>query len=84
QWAINANTTDAGCAGARRFAFVAGFAPPYAPCPMPEPEPEMEDERRGWRDWFGIGEPNGTAPAPIAAQQSEQAHQPRTEREYER
>ena len=56
QWVINGNTTDAGCAGARRFAFVAGFAPGYAPCPMPEPEPELDDERNGWRDWFGIGD----------------------------
>ena len=37
QWVIDSNTTDAGCAGARRFAFVAGFAPPYAPCPAPQP-----------------------------------------------
>ncbi|MBA3486559.1 MAG: penicillin-binding protein 1B [Lysobacter sp.] len=80
QWVINANTTDAGCAGAHRFAFVAGFAPPYAPCPMPQPEPELEDERRGWRDWFGIDEPTGTAPAPIATQR---ADQPPTEPEYE-
>ncbi|MGH8078778.1 MAG: penicillin-binding transpeptidase domain-containing protein, partial [Lysobacter sp.] len=37
QWVVGSNTTDAGCAGARRFPFVAGFAPAYAPCPAPQP-----------------------------------------------
>ncbi len=53
QWVIGNNTTDADCAGARRFAFVAGFAPPYTPCPLPQPE--QESEGRSWRDWFGFG-----------------------------
>ncbi len=53
QWVIGNNTTDANCAGARRFAFVAGFAPPYTPCPMPQPT--VEEEGGGWREWFGIG-----------------------------
>jgi penicillin-binding protein 1B len=53
QWVIGNNTTDANCAGARRIAFVAGFAPQYTPCPMPQPA--AEEERGGWRDWFGIG-----------------------------
>ncbi|MDQ3288119.1 MAG: penicillin-binding protein 1B [Pseudomonadota bacterium] len=68
-WVINANTTDSGCAGARRFAFVAGFAPAYSPCPMPEPEPEqeLEDERRSWRDWFGLERGSESAPASTAA-----------------
>ncbi|MBM7093197.1 hypothetical protein JTP67_32790, partial [Streptomyces sp. S12] len=35
---IGSNSTDAACAGARRFPFVAGFAPQYAPCPQPQPE----------------------------------------------
>ncbi|WP_425497818.1 penicillin-binding protein 1B [Lysobacter arvi] len=52
QWTIASNTTDADCPGARRFAYVSGFAPPYAPCPQPEP---VEEESGGWRDWFGIG-----------------------------
>ncbi|TWI14100.1 penicillin-binding protein 1B [Lysobacter ruishenii] len=61
QWVIGSNTTDAGCAGARRFAFVAGFAPAYTPCPAPEPTlpeegAEGEDTGGGWREWFGIGE----------------------------
>ncbi|HEV8695509.1 MAG TPA: penicillin-binding protein 1B [Lysobacter sp.] len=54
QWVIGSNTTDATCGGARRFAFVAGFAPGYAPCPMAEPVAE-ENEGGGWRDWFGLG-----------------------------
>jgi len=53
QWVAGSNTTDADCAGARRFAFVAGFAPQYAPCPM---QAEAQEEQGGgWRDWFGLG-----------------------------
>jgi len=59
QWTIASNTTDADCPGARRFAFVAGFAPQYAPCPQPEP---VEEEGGGWRDWFGIGKKEEEAP----------------------
>ena len=59
QWTIASNTTDADCPGARRFAFVAGFAPQYAPCPQPEP---VEEESGGWRDWFGIGKKEEEAP----------------------
>ena len=46
-------STDAGCPGSRRFAFVAGYAPPYRPCvyappvpvdeygnPIPQPQPD--------------------------------------------
>jgi penicillin-binding protein 1B len=37
QWINNRNaSTDAGCPGARRLAFVAGFAPAYEPCPLAE------------------------------------------------
>src|SRR5690606_27804187 len=32
QWVLQSNATDAECPGARRFAFVAGFAPPYSSC----------------------------------------------------
>jgi len=59
QWTIASNTTDADCPGARRFAYVAGFAPQYAPCPQPEP---VEEESGGWRDWFGIGKKEEEAP----------------------
>ena len=68
---IGSNSTDAACAGARRFPFVAGFAPQYAPCPQPQPEAE-ESSGGGWREWFGIGkdkdeparEPAPTPPSP--------------------
>ncbi|QWP78747.1 penicillin-binding protein 1B [Lysobacter sp. K5869] len=67
---IGSNSTDAACAGARRFPFVAGFAPQYAPCPAPQPE--AEESSGGWREWFGIGkdkdesarEPAPTPPSP--------------------
>jgi len=67
---IGSNSTDAACAGARRFPFVAGFAPQYAPCP--QPQPEAEESGGGWREWFGIGkdkdeparEPAPTPPSP--------------------
>ena len=59
QWTIASNTTDADCAGARRFAFVAGFAPPYAPCPAPEP---VAEEGGGWREWFGFGKKDEEPP----------------------
>ncbi len=76
QWVIGSNTTDPGCASARRFAFVAGFAPAYTPCPMPraEPEYEFEDERRGWRDWFGLDR-RGDEPAESTAGEAEPARE---------
>ena len=54
QWVVGSHATDAGCAGARRFAFVAGFAPAFQSCQPPEPV-YQEEERRSWRDWFGFG-----------------------------
>ncbi|MDQ3618181.1 MAG: penicillin-binding protein 1B [Pseudomonadota bacterium] len=53
QWVVGTNATDASCAGARRFPFVAGYAPAYAPCRGPEPE--YQEEQGGWREWFGFG-----------------------------
>ena len=69
QWVLQSSITDADCPGARRFAFVTGFAPPYEPCaafapPDPFAEPgEAESRPRGWRDWFGIGRREAPAPA---------------------
>ena len=60
QWVAGTHTTDADCAGARRFAFVAGFAPSYAPCPAPQP---VAEEEGGWREWFGFGKREDEAPA---------------------
>jgi len=63
------STTDEGCPGARRFPFVSGFTPAYAPC-APAIDPSMADdgaggESGGWRRWFGLDrkEPE---PAPAA------------------
>ncbi len=71
-WVVGADSTDASCEGARRFAFVAGQAPPYAPCPLPEPAPIEESGQGGWREWFGFGRdrdetsetPSDEAPTP--------------------
>jgi len=66
QSVIGTHVTDASCAGARRFPFVAGFAPEYAPCPAPQPE-GGEESGGGWREWFGLGrdkdEPAQPAPS---------------------
>ena len=57
QWIVDSHSTDASCPGARRFAFVAGFVPPYRSCSYYEPDPYYQDERgRSWRDWFGWGD----------------------------
>ncbi len=63
--------TDADCPGARRFAFVAGAAPAYAPCaPAYAPDPAAEDasgqqEPGFWRRLFGGGRPEAPSePAP--------------------
>lgn len=61
-WIVQSNSTDAGCPGARRFAFVAGFAPPHQSCvyanPDPYNQPQQQGESGGWRDWFGLGNDN--------------------------
>jgi penicillin-binding protein 1B len=72
QWVARTNSTDSGCPGARRFAFVAGFAPPYTPCVA---APPPQEESGGWRDWFGWGndeaardpasEPQSPEPEPV-------------------
>ncbi|NUS38165.1 MAG: penicillin-binding protein 1B [Lysobacter sp.] len=82
QWVVNANSTDPGCPDARRFAFVAGFAPPYQACDFSQPLPEdgtqpqddaqttgAEPPHRSWRDWFGLGNHNPQPPAQPAPAQ---------------
>jgi len=76
QWVAQTNSTDAACPGARRFAFVAGFAPAYQPCVYAAPETDPyyqqqaaapEEQHGGWRDWLGIGshgDPAKPAPPP--------------------
>ena len=68
QWVVGSHTTDAGCPGARRFAFVAGFAPSYQPCQPPEPVMQPE-ESGGWREWFGFGSDDEREPEPEPAPQ---------------
>lgn len=81
-WVVDSHATDADCPGARRFAFVSGYAPPYQPCtPLPDPfalpqeapgqqEPQQE-RRRGWREWFGIGRRGESPPAQQAPTQEQ-------------
>ncbi len=42
QWVEDGYSTDAGCPGARRFAFVAGYAPAYRECVYVPPPPVDE------------------------------------------
>ena len=42
QWVEDGYSTDAGCPGARRFAFVAGYAPAYRACVYVPPPPVDE------------------------------------------
>ncbi len=57
QWINSRNaSTDAGCPGSRRLAFVAGFAPAYEPCPLAETEGfegEAASEQGGIAGFFG-------------------------------
>ena len=64
---VGSNTADADCPDARRFAFVAGFAPAYQTCHYAEPE-----ENGGWRSWFGWGDRDEAAEAAQPQQQPEQ------------
>lgn len=85
QWVAQSNSTDASCPDARRFPFVAGYAPPYQPCVYAEPDPEMDQafdpvagpqqppaqKHGGWRSWFGLDPkpPEPPAPQPAPAPQ---------------
>ncbi|SBV35551.1 putative penicillin-binding protein 1B [uncultured Stenotrophomonas sp.] len=64
-------STDADCPGARRFPFVAGFAPAYAPCAPPAAPEEEAQQSGGWRSWFGLDrkepEPASTQPSDVPA-----------------
>lgn len=64
QWVSQSNSTDAGCPGARRFAFVAGYAPAYQPCAIAAPE----EQSGGWREWFGWGKDEARPPQDPATQ----------------
>lgn len=62
QWISQSYSTDAGCPGARRFPFAKGYVPAFQPCVYAQPEDVEYDEngqpqeRRSWRDWFGLGD----------------------------
>ena len=56
QWVVGSHSADAGCPGARRFAFVAGFVPPHEPCVIESDPYYRDDDERSWRDWFGWGD----------------------------
>ncbi|MCI4567799.1 penicillin-binding protein 1B [Lysobacter sp. CFH 32150] len=73
QWVLGSNSTDPSCPGARRFAFVAGFAPPYTPCVA---APPAEEEGGGWRDWFGWGDKDKASEQPAAPPQPEPQAEP--------
>lgn len=63
--------TDEGCPGARRFPFVAGFAPEYVPCAPPamlEEEAPAQESGGGWRSWFGL---DRKEPAPASTPPSD-------------
>jgi len=77
--AMGNQATDAECPGARRFAFVAGYAPPYVPCAPPAPvyDPEeaaasQEEGRGGWRRWFGLDRQRETRPQAPPVQDNSQ------------
>ena len=61
-WVVGANSTDADCEGARRFAFAQGFAPPWQPCVIAPPP--VEESGGGWREWFGFGRGRDPATEP--------------------
>lgn len=70
QWIRGDNASEASCPGARRFPFVAGYVPTYAPCvveqlifddngipvtPEAAPAPVPAERRSRWREFFGFG-----------------------------
>ncbi len=87
QWVSGSHATDASCPGARRFAFVQGYAPAYEACtivPPPVPldefgnpiepvDPTQEGTGSSWRDFFGLGD---RRPPPDPATSSPPAPQP--------
>ena len=82
QWVAQSSSTEASCPSARRFAFVAGFAPAHQQCvyaspqtdpyyqQQPQDQTQGEQQRGGWRDWLGLGhreDPAKQAPPPEPA-----------------
>jgi len=82
QWIVQSNASDAGCPGARRFAFVAGFAPAFQPCVYADPNPydqqqQQDQQGGGWREFFGFGDRDAPRdPAQAQPQPQPQPAQP--------
>jgi penicillin-binding protein 1B len=90
QWVVASHTTDAGCPGARRIPFVAGFAPAYEACVYAPPEPDAIDPndpnaqpqgfgqavREGFRQIFGLGDPAKRVPEQAQPQPQPPAQPP--------
>ncbi|MUV15701.1 penicillin-binding protein 1B [Noviluteimonas gilva] len=72
QWVVGGNATNPECPGARRFAFVTGFQPPFEPCQVQQ---QAADESGGWRDWFGFGKDEQPQQQPQQPPQPQQAPQ---------
>ena len=80
QWIQRGHSTDAGCPGAGRVAFVAGFAPAYQPCVYAQRTEDQDWEQpedggqammdragdtiRGWLGWGNRGDPARDVPPP--------------------
>jgi penicillin-binding protein 1B len=92
QWVIDSHTTDAGCPGARRIGFVAGFAPPYQPCLLAESDggegvdgtdtgTGAEEERGFWSRIFGAGERKADSGDEEALRRQQQQREQREQQE---
>ena len=73
--------TDEGCAGARRYAFVPGFAPEaYDGCGYRD---DGDGGDRSWRDWFRFGDDDDDGGADAAARRRELERERAVERARE-
>jgi penicillin-binding protein 1B len=61
QWVAESAAVDASCPGARRFPFVAGYAPARQDCQ--QYNTGEESSGGGWRRWFGLPPKEPDAPA---------------------
>ena len=85
-WVVGSHSTDESCPDARRFAFVAGYVPPYQGCSYYSPDPYYDgEEGRSWRDWFGWGDDDrGERARERAEERAEEAAERQRDRERER
>jgi penicillin-binding protein 1B len=61
QWVAESAAVDASCPGARRFPFVAGYAPQRQDCQ--QYQTGEDNSGGGWRRWFGLPPKEPDAPA---------------------